>query len=152
MAPTFGRGGGMAAPSAIVAVDRSTDGKLLWKQLSTEVVLPQRPARWAGRPAVDAGSSYGIEKDPVCRSIAPNNCVPALVISAEGGSETGFDHGFHHSVPNVNLSGNVSTPLFALESYEGERSRIRVQVIARRCVLRRGFAGDAVKARGSLYG
>src|SRR5262249_45474554 len=42
----FMRGGGGFVPpqSALVAVDRSTDGKLLWKRTSTEVATPRRPA------------------------------------------------------------------------------------------------------------
>jgi outer membrane protein assembly factor BamB/tetratricopeptide (TPR) repeat protein len=68
----FGRGGGMAAPSAIVAVDRSTEGKVLWKVLSTEVALPQRPADanannrrlgFEGTPVADARCVYAAMTD-----------------------------------------------------------------------------------------
>jgi hypothetical protein len=54
----FPRGMGGGAPqSAIVAVDRSTDGKLLWKRSSSEISLPQRPA--------DANSRFmGFEGSP----------------------------------------------------------------------------------------
>ena len=51
--------------SSIVAVDRATEGKLLWKRPATEIVLPKRQAEAANRttgfegtPVADARNVY----------------------------------------------------------------------------------------------
>ena len=64
--PSFRGGVGGAAPqSAIIAVDRGTDGKLLWKTTSAEIVLPQRQLDvnsrfmgFEGSPVADARGVY----------------------------------------------------------------------------------------------
>jgi outer membrane protein assembly factor BamB len=66
--PAFGRGGGAPQQSAIVAVDRSSDGKLLWKRSSTEITMPRRPADANNRP-------MGFEGTPV----ADARCVYAAM-------------------------------------------------------------------------
>jgi cellulose synthase operon protein C len=61
-----GIGGGATTPNAIVAVDRGTDGKLLWARKASEVPLPKRPAADAttrgvgfeGTPVADASGVY----------------------------------------------------------------------------------------------
>ncbi len=69
--PGFARGMGGGVPqSAIVAVDRSTDGKLIWKRSSAEIPLPQRPADanrghlgFEGSPVADARCVYAALTD-----------------------------------------------------------------------------------------
>ncbi len=63
--PGFGMGGGNTLPSYIAAVDRATDGKLLWKLSSTQVALPKRVAEggnrhagFEGTPVADARHVY----------------------------------------------------------------------------------------------
>ncbi len=58
--------GGVTVPNAIVAVDRSTDGKLLWTRKASDVPLPKRPAGdgstrgigFEGTPVADASGVY----------------------------------------------------------------------------------------------
>jgi outer membrane protein assembly factor BamB/tetratricopeptide (TPR) repeat protein len=69
--PGFVRGFGGGVPqSAIVAVDRSTDGKLLWKRSAAEITLPQRQADanrgqlgFEGSPVADARCVYAALTD-----------------------------------------------------------------------------------------
>ena len=58
-------GEGGAAQSFLVAVDRTTDGKLLWKRPAETIALPKRPAEglsrtvgFEGTPVADARSVY----------------------------------------------------------------------------------------------
>jgi hypothetical protein len=57
--------GGNQSPSFLVAVDRRTDGKLLWRKSALDVALPQRPADgmsrstgFEGTPVADARSVF----------------------------------------------------------------------------------------------
>ncbi len=59
-------------PSLVVAVDRSSEGKLLWKSIATEIPLPKRPhndkspaAVFEGSPVADAHSVYVAVTDRV---------------------------------------------------------------------------------------
>lgn len=63
-APYMSRMGG-AASSYLVALDRKTDGKLLWKKLSSDVVVPKRAGEagprslgFEGTPVADARNVY----------------------------------------------------------------------------------------------
>jgi hypothetical protein len=56
-------GGPGSGSSVIVALDRATDGKLLWKRSSTEITLPQQgpdgpSAGFEGSPVADAHNVY----------------------------------------------------------------------------------------------
>jgi len=58
-------GGGVPTQSYLVAVDRTTDGKLLWKRPADSIPLPKRPADglsrtvgFEGTPVADARSVY----------------------------------------------------------------------------------------------
>ena len=58
-----GFGTGAAAPSYVVAVDRSNEGKHLWIRKAADIVLPKRPgtgsrAVFEGSPVADAHSVY----------------------------------------------------------------------------------------------
>ena len=57
--------GGVPSQSFLVAVDRTTDGKLLWKRSAETIALPKRPAEglsrtvgFEGTPVADARSVY----------------------------------------------------------------------------------------------
>ncbi len=45
-----------SSPSYIVAVDRSSDGKLIWKREASEIALPKRPGNGSSRSAVFEGA------------------------------------------------------------------------------------------------
>jgi len=62
--------GGLGAPSYLVAVDRGTDGKFLWKRPSTDVLPPRKPGDASGRnlgfegsPVADARGVYAAMTD-----------------------------------------------------------------------------------------
>ncbi len=45
-----------SSPSSIVAIDRSSDGKLIWKREASEIALPKRPGNGSSRSAVFEGA------------------------------------------------------------------------------------------------
>ncbi len=52
----MGGGGSSAPPSHVVALDRSTEGKLVWKRAASEIALPRRRADGGSRAATFEGT------------------------------------------------------------------------------------------------
>jgi outer membrane protein assembly factor BamB/TolA-binding protein len=68
------------APSAIMAIERSTEGKLLWRRPSTDVVLPKGQGDAANRSAGFEGTPVADERSVYAALVAPGPLTTTWVV------------------------------------------------------------------------
>ncbi len=141
----MGMGGfGTAPPSSIVALDRSGEGKLLWRREASEIGLPRRVggggnrnAVFEGSPVADARNVYVAMTDRIEMTATYVACLDAefgavkwvrYVCEANANADPFFNAGFEISHRLLTLDGPTlyyQTNLGAVASLDAESGGVR---------------------------